>query len=77
MIILWLWEKKFGPTPMIGKKSKNKAKKSGEYKIAPGLLESGDATVSNERSPLLAENRTAPNLLVNTPVRDGVEASYC
>ena len=76
---LWLWEKKFGPTPMWGKQPR----KSDVEKICPELMESGEIFLRNdvdltERTPLLSSASTRPKVYVPGRVpSEAVHVSDC
>ena len=79
LLVLWLWEKKFGPTPMWGKQPR----KSDAEKICPELMESDEIFFrndadANERTPLLSSASGRPKVYVPGSVpSEGVHISRC
>ena len=80
LLVLWLWEKKFGPTPMWGKQPE---KSDAAKKICPELMESDEVFLrsdadTNERTPLLSSASTRPKVYVPGSVPSGaVHVSPC
>ena len=79
LLVLWLWEKKFGPTPMLGKQPT----KSEAHKIRPELIESSEVFYRSnegidERTPLLSRPSPVHKVRITDSVPiESVDVSKC